>query len=125
MKKRLWFRAKDYGWGWQPCTWQGWLVIVVYIVGMVFVALRVDGDSHSASDTLINFIPQAIFLTAILIWIAAAYGERPEWRWAGRRVSARVVLFKSIILVIVFAVLTTMIMAALDWFGLIALTKRG
>ncbi|HTS17465.1 MAG TPA: hypothetical protein VMP11_07825 [Verrucomicrobiae bacterium] len=26
--KRVWFRAKRYGWGWGlPCAWQGWVVL--------------------------------------------------------------------------------------------------
>ncbi|MSR76398.1 MAG: hypothetical protein EXS68_02295 [Candidatus Ryanbacteria bacterium] len=119
MKKKLWFRAKDYGWGWQPSSWEGWLIIVAYIMGMFFIFWRIDTDSHSASDTLINFIPQSIILTAILIWTASAFGERPEWRWAGRRMPARVVLFKSVILVAVFTVFTIILMVVLNALGLV------
>jgi uncharacterized membrane protein YidH (DUF202 family) len=120
MKKKLWFRAKDYGWGWQPCTWQGWLLIIAYMVGMVVIAFRIDTGAHSASDALINFIPQSIILTAILIWIAAATGERPEWRWAGKRVSPRVVLFKSVILVAIIIMVASAIMMALQALGVLS-----
>jgi len=24
-----WFKAKLYGWGWDPAIWQGWLVLLV------------------------------------------------------------------------------------------------
>ena len=118
MKKKLWFRAKDYGWGWQPCSWQGWLVIVAYIAGMFFIALRIDTNSRSANDALISFIPQSIILTAIVIWISSARGERPEWRWAGVRVPARMVLFKSAILVAIFSVLVGGLMLVLNMLGL-------
>ena len=86
---------------------------------MFFIFSRVDADSHSASDTLINFIPQSIILTAILIWIASAFGERPEWRWAGKRIPARIVLFKSVILVVVFTVLIVGVMLTLNSLGLV------
>jgi hypothetical protein len=33
---RPWFRPKDTGSGWTPATWQGWLVLAVFIV--VFAA---------------------------------------------------------------------------------------
>jgi predicted GH43/DUF377 family glycosyl hydrolase len=26
-KRIFWFRAKEYGWGWYPATWEGWLVL--------------------------------------------------------------------------------------------------
>lgn len=33
VRKRYWFPAKEYGYGWGlPVTWQGWLVIVAYLV---------------------------------------------------------------------------------------------
>ncbi|MEK7649642.1 MAG: hypothetical protein AAB367_01610 [Patescibacteria group bacterium] len=118
MKKKLWFRAKDYGWGWQPCSWQGWLIIAAYIAGMFFIALRIDTRSHSASDALISFIPLSIILTAIVIWISSAYGERPEWRWAGKHVPAHVVLFKSVILVAIFSILIAGIILVLNALGL-------
>ena len=118
MKKKLWFRAKDYGWGWQPSSWEGWLVIIAYIVGMVFISFRIDADAQSASDALVNFIPQSIILTALVIWISSARGERPEWRWAGKRVPARAVLFKSVILVAVFTALVVGIMVMLGALGL-------
>lgn len=36
-EKKFWFKRKRYGYGWAPSTWQGWLVIAVYVVG-IFVA---------------------------------------------------------------------------------------
>lgn len=27
----MWFRAKRYGWGWRPVTWQGWAVVAVWV----------------------------------------------------------------------------------------------
>ena len=26
-----WFRKKTFGYGWTPCTWQGWAVMVLFI----------------------------------------------------------------------------------------------
>ena len=32
-QSRYWFAAKTYGWGWGlPLTWEGWLVLLVYLV---------------------------------------------------------------------------------------------
>jgi hypothetical protein len=27
-----WFGRKKYGWGWGPTSWQGWLILAVYVV---------------------------------------------------------------------------------------------
>ena len=32
-----WFAAKRYGFGWVPCSWQGWLVLAVFLLLYVFV----------------------------------------------------------------------------------------
>ena len=41
-----WFKRKLYGWGWTPATWQGWLVLAVFVVLMILNAFRVDAGSH-------------------------------------------------------------------------------
>lgn len=28
-KNKLWFKAKNYGWGWYPVTWEGWTVTII------------------------------------------------------------------------------------------------
>ena len=39
-KKRYWFPAKRYGWGWGfPTTWQGWVTILLYVGGVSLAAL--------------------------------------------------------------------------------------
>ena len=31
-KSKLWFRAKNYGWGWYPCSWEGWTVLLIWVL---------------------------------------------------------------------------------------------
>lgn len=78
---KLWFVAKRYGWGWVPITWQGWLVTLAYIVFIILAFRRVDGQSHSASDTLIGMFPALVIATLVLLWICYEKGEQPRWRW--------------------------------------------
>jgi len=65
-----WFGPKRSGWGARPVTWQGWLVTVVYLGGVVTAAhLLVRTDS-----TL--FVAALVALTAIyllVIWVT--YGD--------------------------------------------------
>lgn len=54
--KGYWFKAKPFGWGWTPVTWQGWLVILVYIaLILALVSVREDsipGNPDSGSNLL-------------------------------------------------------------------------
>jgi len=89
MSGRLWFRARRYGWGWQPATWQGWLVLAIYLVGFfvwlghyIFAATQ---SGHPATIGL-HFVPLAdllplLVLTVALVAVCWIKGERPRWRW--------------------------------------------
>jgi hypothetical protein len=81
MPKKLWFKAKRYGWGWYPSSWEGWLVLFVYCVFLFLNFRRIDAFSHSASDTLRPYFIQLLFATAVLVAIAYVKGEPPRWRW--------------------------------------------
>jgi hypothetical protein len=84
MKKKLWFKAKRYGWGWYPATWEGWAVTAVFILLISLNAWWIDSGSHSVSDTLITWIPNTVILVIILLGICVATGEKPRWRWGGK-----------------------------------------
>jgi hypothetical protein len=83
--KKYWFVAKTYGWGWTPATWQGWAVLVVFLVAIVLNFFRIDGFSHSVSDLLINFVPQTLLLILILVAICWKTGEKPSWQWGDKK----------------------------------------
>jgi len=80
-KKIIWFKAKNYGWGWYPCSWQGWLIIAVFIAYITYSGIVIDSMQHSVSDFLINFVPNSFVAAVILILICWKTGEKPEWRW--------------------------------------------
>ena len=50
--------TKKYGWGWRSASWQGWVILGVYLWFVVWSYMN---------TTLFNFIPDAIILTAIFI----------------------------------------------------------
>ena len=74
--RRPWFKAKRYGWGWAPATWQGWLVLLLFIGLTVWNFLRIDATQHSGSDTLINFVPQTVLSVLVLLTICWYKGEK-------------------------------------------------
>lgn len=78
--KGYWFKAKIYGWGWTPVTWQGWVATFVYVLLLVALASTLDTDSPTKETALMFLIPFAI-LTTSFIRLCYAKGEKPEWRW--------------------------------------------
>lgn len=79
--KRYWFKAKNYGWGWYPVTWQGWLILLGYISLIGWLVKDLDRELTSMSDRMLGFFVSLIFLTTTLILICFLTGEDPRWRW--------------------------------------------
>ena len=83
--KKLWFKAKRFGWGWYPVTWEGVLVTLAYVVGLIFIASHAVVITETVTGTtktfLWNYIPAVVGLSAIMIWICYKTGEKPKWRW--------------------------------------------
>jgi hypothetical protein len=79
--QKLWFKTKRYGWGWTPATWQGWLVLVIFLALIIGNVLRIDATQHSNSDALMSILPQNAILVLVLILICYRTGEKPRWRW--------------------------------------------
>lgn len=87
--KKIWFRRKYFGWGWQPVTWQGWLITIIYIFLLILFALKLDSRAHSVSDSLISFALPFIVLTTIIIIICYKTGEKPRWQWWGKPINKK------------------------------------
>lgn len=73
-EKKYWFKAKLYGWGWYPASWQGWIITGLY-VGVVFL-LVVHFEENIAP-----FLAWATVATGIFALISYKKGEKPHWRW--------------------------------------------
>lgn len=78
--KGYWFKAKLFGWGWVPATWQGWLVIVIYVALLIFFAKTID-ETSSNREVMFTFILPATLLTLTFFRIAYKKGEKPKWSW--------------------------------------------
>jgi hypothetical protein len=82
--KGYWFKNKIYGWGWTPVTWQGWLVVLLYIM-LIFalISMREEatpGNPNSGSNFL-TFAEPITILSTLLIFIAYKKGDKPRWNW--------------------------------------------
>ena len=78
-EKIIWFKRKRYGWGWTPCTWQGWLVVVIYVIGVFKFVQNFLPESSTTSPT--RFLVGMAIWTIILLVITYRTGETPRWQW--------------------------------------------
>ncbi|HVT88247.1 MAG TPA: hypothetical protein VHD56_05300 [Tepidisphaeraceae bacterium] len=73
----IWFPAKRYGWGWgAPICWQGWLVMLGWIAGIILGAYRL-----ARPGLWVWYAAYMTSMTGLLISICFWKGETPRWRW--------------------------------------------
>ena len=78
--KGYWFKARLYGWGWVPITWQGWAVVLIYIALLLIFSTTIS-ESSPPQEVVFTFLLPMVTLTSILIRICYKKGEKPYWSW--------------------------------------------
>ena len=76
-----WFRRKAYGWGWVPVRWQGWLVVILFILFSMWNALTLPPHADPTTIELLWFFIKTITAVAAIILICYKTGEKPRWQW--------------------------------------------
>jgi hypothetical protein len=79
-EKKLWFRAKMFGWGWYPVSWEGWVIIALYAFAVIKGTWSMPSQ-HSGSDALFTLAVTVVPPTICLLIICYLKGEKPRWRW--------------------------------------------
>jgi len=72
-KNQFWFKAKTYGYGSQPSTWEGWLIIIFYLLLLAIIVKYVNYNNY-------------LFYILITIWtISLVFISKDkcidEWKW--------------------------------------------
>ena len=71
---KIWFVRKTYGYGWTPATWEGWLVLFLWLI--IFIPLTIL-VKYNWILSLIGIF----FVTGLLIYVCYKKGEKPHWQW--------------------------------------------
>ena len=83
-RPKVWFPAKQYGWGWDlPVCWQGWVVLLAYIVLLPAGAFVFRPDRQMP-----QYLAYTGILTGLLIAVSWWKGEKPAWRWGEHTAAA-------------------------------------
>jgi hypothetical protein len=75
-----WFKRKLYGWGWVPVKWQGWAVVVAFIVLLIANAHRLNPEMAQDGEVK-EFLVETALLVLLLLAICYRTGEAPKWMW--------------------------------------------
>ena len=80
-----WFKRRRYGWGFMPVTWQGWAVILGYVlIVAALIPAFLDAPEAVAAKEAGFFVILFTAATAGMLMISFSKGPRPHWRW-GRK----------------------------------------
>jgi len=63
--KIAWFKKGKTKIHIRPITWQGWSVLIVFVLLVVYNFFRISSFSRSTLNVLGDFIPQTLFLTLL------------------------------------------------------------
>ena len=76
---KLWFKANCFGWGWTPCSIEGWLVTIGFVVGLLLISVFLNDGNVS------SYIAWFLSLLALIFIIGYKKGEKPHWSWGRRK----------------------------------------
>jgi len=89
--QKRWFKAKEYGWGWYPASWQGWVITFLYaslyVISMLLffawagAAAEARSGYREVAFGVLEFLAVIVLLTYSLIRICTRFGEPARWRW--------------------------------------------
>ncbi len=81
--KKLWFKAKWFGWGWYPASGEGWMATFAYILALFTVQAAFVAGATSANVVWASaaLVAATAGLTAAMMEICRKTGEPPRWRW--------------------------------------------
>jgi hypothetical protein len=83
MAKR-WFKARRFGWGWTPCSFEGWLVTVISVIALIgadLFAIATPETAPERNTVVILVLGWNVMVIGLTVTICWKTGERPRWRW--------------------------------------------
>lgn len=84
--KELWFGNKKHGYGWYPITWQGWVLILIYLITVIGIGLLIDSDTNLTLANTFGFGFLALLATFILFYITIQRAPKPKWQWGSSHI---------------------------------------
>lgn len=81
MANPIWFKAKRYGYGWYPSTWQGCFILLAWVALLALNAWRLMSVDPQLRTHGLEFGLETVLMAAVLVYICYKTGEPARWRW--------------------------------------------
>jgi len=83
-----WFKRKKYGYGWNPSSLKGWLVLALYSTIQIFAAIILLSDKPTSFYEVSVIIYAGFFLVTTLVLLATIRrkGPRAIWQWGESKI---------------------------------------
>lgn len=78
---KYWFKPKGFGYGASPTTWEGWAVVIIFIIYLLSLSFLLTQEGNSTKYLLLVF---AGIIAVFLISKNKTDGEW-EWNWGGKK----------------------------------------
>jgi len=79
---KYWFKRKRYGYGWVPCSWEGWLFISVAVISISLCTTFLFSRYEEPTAEMWA-IYWGVLIAHFVVMLAVTYmkGPKPKWRW--------------------------------------------
>jgi hypothetical protein len=76
-----WFKRKLYGWGWIPATWQGWLMLAIFIAIFAWLLVPFVSNQLPSISDIVSFLIKIFAWAVALVLVCYLTGEPLKWQW--------------------------------------------
>lgn len=84
--RKMWFKNRRYGYGWMPASWEGWFVFSIYAFFVLSISFSMSYFHRYTSGDWQTWSASIVIATGLLVIVARITGEKPEWRWGGKKI---------------------------------------
>lgn len=81
MSEKYWFKRRRYGYGWTPVTWQGWTVVISWLLFIIVMSIVVLDDAEETPEVIWSYLALVALSIVPLILLSYLKGPSPKWRW--------------------------------------------
>jgi len=87
---KYWFRQKRFGYGLEPCSWQGGVAIVI-LIGLIMLIAYANGlfnekTEPSVKRLVLFFVEVAILIVLFMVRLKdKTEGGKLRWNWGKRK----------------------------------------
>ena len=87
MSHKYWFKPKNYGYGFYPVTWEGWLATAVFVIVLLISGCinNIFVDNVTMKEGMRFFLDVLIFSSIATIFFDKKMKEDLKWRWGRKR----------------------------------------